>query len=196
VQEEHGTTEYYYQMQNDMLLIFSPDGSMSACERGGQSTPSAQTLPSAAMPKQTQFNDDGWPPPYQRPPGRSSWESSSPQHLLYKFSGRWDHYSGSTLENLYLKPDGTYDDASETSYSGVFTDQGGYQTGAWGAVGTGQGQGRWTIRGSLRQGTITLIRPDGNQRSFNYQVHCKGGECYGSEYFFDGKLYSVNYIYR
>jgi hypothetical protein len=138
----------------------------------------------------------GWPPPYQRPPGRSTWEDSSPEKLFYKFVGRWDSATSNTLHNIYLKPDGSFEDSYEAGYSGQFTDQGGFQTGNWGATGNEQAGGRWTIRGTLRQGTITLIHGNGKRTNYRYQVHCRGSECYGSEYFFNGKLYSVKYVYR
>jgi hypothetical protein len=138
----------------------------------------------------------GWPPPYRKPTGTITWEDSSPEKLLYKFAGRWDSATSNTLHNIYLKPNGTFEDTYETGYSGQFVDQGGFQTGNWGAAGNEQGGGRWTIQGNLRQGTITLISPNGERTDYKYQVHCKGGECYGGEYFFNGKLYSVKYIYR
>lgn len=138
----------------------------------------------------------GWPPPYQRPPGRSTWEDSSPEKLLYKFAGRWDSATSNTLHNIYLKPDGSFEDSYEAGYSGQFVDQGGFQTGHWGATGNEQAGGRWTIQGTLRQGIITLIGRNGKRTEYRYQVHCRGNECYGSEYFFNGKLYTVKYIYR
>ena len=194
VQEEYGITNYYYTLQGGMLTILSPDGSISNCKRGSKHVQQAQPLPAPGTDQQTRKYgvNTGWPPHYIRPSGRSSWDSSTVQHLLYKFAGRWDHYSGSTLINLYLKPNGTYKDSRESRYSGTFTDE----DGVWDAVGTGQGQGRWTISGTLRQGTIILISPNDSQRTLNYRVHCRGNECYGSEYFFNGSLYSVKYIYR
>ncbi len=138
----------------------------------------------------------GWPPPYQRPPGRSTWEDSSPEKLLYKFAGRWDSATSNRLHNIYLKPDGSYEDSYEAGFSGQFVDQGGFQTGHWGATGNEQAGGRWTIQGTLRQGTITLIDQRGKRTDYRYQVHCRGSECYGSEYFFNGRLYTVKYIYR
>ena len=63
-------------------------------------------------------------------------------------------------------------------------------------TGNEQTGGRWTIQGTLRQGTITLIHRNGKSTNYRYQVHCRGSECYGSEYFLNGKLYSVKYIYR
>jgi hypothetical protein len=138
----------------------------------------------------------GWPPPYQRPTGKITNEDSSPEKLLYKFAGRWDSASSNTLHNIYLKPDGSFEDSYEAGYSGQFADQGGFQTGNWGAAGNEQAGGRWTIQGTLRQGTITLIHGNGKRTNYRYQLHCRGSECYGGEYFFNGKLYSVKYIYR
>ena len=138
----------------------------------------------------------GWPPPYQRPTGSVSPDDSSPKNLLYKFAGRWDSATSNTLHNIYLKPDGSFEDSYEAGYSGQFADQGGFQTGNWGAAGNEQAGGRWTIQGTLRQGTITLIHRNGKRTNYRYQVHCRGSKCYGGEYFFNGKLYSVKYIYR
>lgn len=141
-------------------------------------------------------NASGWPPPYQRPPGASSWEDSSPKKLLYKFAGRWDSATGNTLHNIDLKPDGSIVESYEAGYSGQFVDQGGYQTGNWGAADNEQANGQWTIRGTLRQGTITLGYRNGKRTDYRYQVYCRGNECYGSDYYFNGNLYSVKYIYR
>ena len=138
----------------------------------------------------------GWPPPYQRPLGRITWEDSSLEKLLYKFAGRWDSATSNTLHNIYLKPDGSFEDSFEAGYSGQFTDQSGFQTGNWGATGNENIDGRWTIQGNLRQGTIRLIYRNGHSTNYRYQVHCRGSECYGSEYFFNGKLSTVQYIYR
>jgi hypothetical protein len=138
----------------------------------------------------------GWPPPYQRPTGKITNEDSSPGKLLYKFAGRWDSATSNTLHNIYLKPDGSFEDSYEAGYSGQFANQGGFQTGNWGATGNEQAGGRWTIQGTLRQGTITLIHGNGKRTNYRYQLHCRGSECYGGEYFFNGKLYSVKYIYR
>ncbi|MBW2466437.1 MAG: hypothetical protein JRF02_03975, partial [Deltaproteobacteria bacterium] len=118
------------------------------------------------------------------------------QALLYNFAGRWDYVTTNTLTNLFLKPDGTYEEAYEAGYSGTFTDQGGYQTGNWGVAGNEQAYGTWRIEGSLRQGRIYLTGQDGSQRVLNYQVHIKGGETYFGEYFFNNELYFVKYIYR
>jgi hypothetical protein len=203
VEEEYGTVGYFYQLQGGALTILSPDGSVSQCQKG-QKPPSVATpapqQPQAypqtgGQPGQVVVPGQNWPI-YARPQGNISWNSSDPQALVYKFAGRWDHVTSNTLTNLYLKPDGSYEDAYEAGYSGTFEDQGGYQTGAWGATGTEQSGGYWTIQGTLERGTITLTGHDGSRTVLNYRVHVKNGEYYGGEYFFNGRLHSVNYIYR
>lgn len=189
VMETSGPAYYYYQYVEGTLIILSPDGSMTYCQKAKK--PSVATQQPAP-----QTTVQGWPPPYQRPSGKITWEDSSPEKLLYKFAGRWDSATSNTLHNIYLKPDGSFEDSYEAGYSGQFVDQGGFQTGHWGATGNEQTGGRWTIQGTLRQGTITLIHRNGKRTDYRYQVHCRGSECYGSEYFFNGKLYSVKYIYR
>lgn len=146
--------------------------------------------------QQTRTADQGWPPPYARPQGPIDEGNPEAQALLYKFAGRWDHVTTNTLTNLFLKPDGTYEEAYEAGYSGQFTDEGGYQTGHWGATGNQQGRGYWKVVGSLRQGNLYLVDQNGRESVYNYQVHIRGGEVYWGEYFFNGRLYSVNYIYR
>ena len=188
--EASGPVSYYYKYLEGTLIIFSPDGSMTYCQKAKK--PSVQ----AQRPAQPQTTVQGWPPPYQRPVGRIAWEDSSLEKLLYKFAGRWDSVTSNTLHNIYLKPDGSFEDSYEAGYSGQFTDQGGLHTGNWGATGNENTNGRWTIQGTLRQGTLMLIYHNGNSTSYRYQVHCRGSECYGSEYYFNGKLYTVKYIYR
>ena len=188
--EDSGSVNYYYQYLEGTLIILSPDGSMTYCQRAKKASVQSQ------QPAQPQTTAQGWPPPYQRPAGRSTWEDSSPEKLLYKFAGRWDSATSNTLHNIYLKPDGSFEDSYEAGYSGQFVDQGGFQTGNWGAAGNEHAGGRWTIQGTLRQGTISLIDRNGRRTNYRYQVHCRGSECYGSEYFFNGRLYTVKYISR
>jgi hypothetical protein len=197
VQEEYEAVPYYYRFQDDALVFFSPDGSVSQCRKAArQAAPSPSpgqvvgtARPGALVP------GPNWPR-YERPAGRVSEDHPSPQALLYKFAGRWDHVTTNTLTNLYLKPDGTYEGRFEAGYSGQFQDQGGYQTGNWGTAGQEQDHGHWMIEGSLRQGSLTLIDPSGNRAVYRYEVHVKGGEAYWGEYFFNGELYSVKYVYR
>ncbi|MDX1811082.1 MAG: hypothetical protein R3240_03990 [Gammaproteobacteria bacterium] len=192
VQEEYGIVDYFYQINQNRLTILTSEG-IIPCQRSKKPTQLAKP-PGISPPPQGRSQH--WPPPYVRPPGRVSENTTDPQALLYKFAGRWDNVSTNTLTNLYLKPDGTYSMDYEAGYSGIFQDQGGYQTGNWGVAGTEANQGRWYIKGNLLRGTITLIDMNGQQINYQYQMHIKNGEHYSGEYFFNGKLYSVNYIYR
>jgi hypothetical protein len=191
VEEEYGTVLYVYGFEGDSLVILAPDGSLTWCGKSalpvsapmasGQSSDVGDASPGALVP------GPGWPV-YERPVGTVSEDAPTPQALLYKFAGRWDHVSTNTLTNLYLGPDGTYESSYEASYSG--------EDGDWGAAGHEQDRGQWMIEGSLREGVLTLIAPNGDRAAYRYQVHVRDGETYWSEYFFDGELYSVDYVYR
>ena len=181
-----GKRDYLQDAMTKLSKLFAKDSTPSSTGSTGLGGTSANITRDAS----------GWPPPYRKPSGTITWEDSSPEKLLYKFAGRWDSATSNTLHNIYLKPDGSFEDSYEAGYSGQFVDQGGFQTGNWGAAGNEQAGGRWTIQGTLRQGTITLIHGNGKRTDYRYQLHCRGSECYGGEYFFNGKLYSVKYIYR
>ena len=199
VQEEHGLSNYFFELQGDFLLILSPDGSVTQCQKARkpkQTKTQQKSSKDKSSTAQTSSHDQAWPPPYVSPQGRIDEYNPGAQALLYKFAGRWDHVTSNTLTNLFLKPDGTYEEAYEAGYSGVFKDQGGYQTGNWGATGTQQARGRWKAVGGLRQGKLYLVDQNGRQGVIPYQVHIKGGEVFWGEYFFNDKLYSVKYIYR
>jgi hypothetical protein len=199
VQEEQGLANYFYKFEGTFLLILSSDGSITQCQKAKKSkqTKTQQKSSKSTSPRaQTPSHDQAWPPPYARPQGQIDEYNPSAQALLYKFAGRWDHYTGNTLTNLFLKPDGTYEEAYEAGYSGVMKNQGGYQTGSWGATGTQQARGHWKAAGGLRQGKLYLVDQNGRQGVISFQVHIKDGEIYSGEYFFNGKLYSVSYIYR
>jgi len=199
VQEEHGLVNYLFTQEGNFLVILSPDGSVTQCQRAKKPKQTATQKNSGknkASTNRAQSQSQNWPPPYARPQGRVDEHNPNDQALLYKFAGRWDHVTRNTLTNLFLKPDGTYEEAYEAGYSGVFQDQGGTQTGNWGATGAQQARGRWRVVGNLRQGKLIMVDQSGRQSVIPYQVHVKGGEAYWSEYFFNGRFYSVNYIYR
>ena len=115
---------------------------------------------------------------------------------MYKFAGPWDHVTSSTLTNLFFKPDGTYEEVCESGYSGAFKDQGAYRTVNWGATGAYQGRGRWKVVGGLGQASsIWWIEMVGRMYAVSKSI--SGEErSFGGEYFFNGRLYSVKYIYR
>jgi|GEM_PF-1673178 len=199
VQEGYSLVNYFFKMEGGVLLVLSPDGSVMQCKRAKKprqaKTKLKPTTPSTHT-RHAQSADQIWPPPYIRPQGTINEENPGAQALLYKFAGRWAHVTSNTLTNLLLKPDGTYEEIYEAGYSGVFKDQGGYQTGNWGATGAQQGRGHWKVAGSLRQGKLFLVDQNGRENVYSYQVHIRGGEVFWGEYFFNSRLYSVDYIYR
>ncbi len=168
------------------------------CEESAQPEPS-QTVPgrgpgtSTAGPGVLVPGPD-WPV-YAPPTEPVSEDAPSSQALLYNSAGRWDDVTPNTSTSLSLYPDGTYDSGYEASYSGDF-EEGGSQSGSWGAAGAEQDRGQWIIEGSLTEGTLTLIDPNGDRSAFPYQVHVEDGETYWGEYLIDGELYQVTYVYR
>jgi hypothetical protein len=189
---------YAYGFEGDTLVILSPDGSVMWCEE------SARSAPSQAVPGPGSVTATGRPgmlvpgpdwPVYGPPTEPVSEDAPSPQALLYKFAGRWDHVTTNTSTSVYLHPDGAYERSDEASYSGDF-EEGGSQSGGWGAAGAEQDRGQWMIEGSLTEGTLTLVDPNGDRFAVPYQVHVEDGETYWGEYLFDGELYQVTYVYR
>ena len=194
VQDETGVANYFYAIEDGILLIMSMDGSVSQCRKGNK----PQETTTAQKPSGTATATGGgpWPPRYVKPQPPYDEVNPGNELLLYKFAGRWDHVSTNTLTNLFLKPDGTYEEAYEAGYSGTFTDQGGYQTGSWGAAGADNARGYWRVVGGIRSGKLILRDQAGNESIYHYQVHIRNGEIYSGEYFFNNRLYSVTYIYR
>lgn len=68
--------------------------------------------------------------------------------------------------------------------------------GNWGAAGAQQARGQWKAVGNLRQGQLIMVDQSGRQSAIPYRVHIKQGEVYWGAYLFNGRLYSVKYIYR
>jgi len=186
---DYGPVDYAYRFQGEALVILSPDGSVMQCRK-------AKKGPSQAKPSATTQSPSGDRPTVQKPKGPITGNESDQASLLYKFSGKWSHYTPNTETHIYLKPDETYSDNYDASYGGQFHDQGGFQTGHWGATGQDSGQGGWSVQGTLKRGQITLTDTQGNRTVYPYQVHVKDGETYWGEYFFNGNLYAVEYIYR
>lgn len=153
VQEEEGLASYSYVLSNDALMVVDAEGSGMKCQRvkvAAQSKGSNKSVKKAPKPGAVSSTAKGWPPPYTKPRGTVDENNPGAAALLYKFAGRWDHVTTNTLTNIFLKPDGTYEQAYEAGYSGVFKDQGGYQTGNWGVTGAQNDKGRWRVEGNLR----------------------------------------------
>lgn len=198
VGDGYDVVPYYYGFEGDALIIIAPDGSVTWCEGSappapsqGASGPGPATTPTG--PGMLVPGPD-WPA-YEPPAEPVAEDVPSPQALLYKFAGRWDNVTTNTATSVYLHPDGTYERSYEASYSGDF-EEGGSQSGSWGAAGAEQERGQWMIEGSLTDGTLTLIEPNGDRFAVQYQVHVEDGETYWGEYLFDGELYQVTYVYR
>jgi len=190
VQDETGVANYFYTIEDGILLIMSMDGSVSQCRKGKKPNNAAASKKPSGAPSPSA--DGPWPPPYVKPQPPFDEVNPSPELLLYKFAGRWDHVTSNTLTNLYLKPDGSYEEAYESGYSGTLANQGG----SWGATGAEQERGAWKVVGGLRSGRLILRDQSGNETAYQYQVHIQNGEVYWGEYFINNRLYSVKYIYR
>lgn len=108
--------------------------------------------------------------------------------LVGHFAGKWAAYTGSTLINVTLAPNGEYLYEDESSYSGNLTD-GTYDTGSWGAIGQNRESARWTVRGTRERGTLIISYPDGSKEYVSYQVFVERGQTYWNEYLFDGVHY-------
>ncbi len=109
--------------------------------------------------------------------------------LVSRFAGKWTTFTTNTSTDIYLYPNGVYSEHYEASYSGGFED-GGTSTGNWGTGNQSNDTGKWTIRGSIEKGTITIQMQNGGQYTIEYHVHIKNGQTYYGEYWFNGSLYS------
>ena len=109
--------------------------------------------------------------------------------VMRHFVGKWVTTTGSTTDNMYLYPDGTYSDYYEASYSGNFSDGSGDVTGNWGTANQESNRGRWTVKGDKDSGRIIVTYPNGNQSVYNYRVHVERGEYYYNEYNINGRHY-------
>lgn len=201
VEEDGSMVSYPIKLQGDHLKITNPDTSITQCNRGLGESKNPTAAQSARPSRQShpiQKANQSWPPYVEPgpPPGGYTGEETGLEYLVWKFAGRWDHAGTNTLTNLYFKPDGSYEDAYEAGFGGQMQDQYGYQTGNWGAAGSEQGSGRWRPEGTLHEGKIFITTRDGSQTALNYKIQYRHGKYYPGEYYFNGKLYSVNYIYR
>jgi len=108
--------------------------------------------------------------------------------LRQNFIGRWAGYSGNwqggTSIDYTFHPDGTFSDASDTSYSLPYSSDGAIAPDSYWA--TSRSRARWTVRGSKRKGKIIISFPNGNQRVIKYRVHVKKGRTYWHNYWFNG----------
>ena len=124
--------------------------------------------------------------------GRMKYFKLDVSDLMQHFSSTWVHISksGSTLINLILNNDGSFERVGETSYSGNYSSSGWTTPDTnWGATGASQNQGRWTVRGDKNQGQLVLNYFDGRQEIFDYKIHYARGRTWNSQYYFNGVYY-------
>ena len=105
------------------------------------------------------------------------------------FVGTWVNTTTNTETRMTFRPDGTFSEYGEASYSGSSNDQYGNQDMAWGTANDNTSSGRWSARGTRERGVIIITYQGGKQREVQYQVHVEKGETYWGEYFFAGDLY-------
>lgn len=105
-------------------------------------------------------------------------KSAGNEELLRHFTGTWVRISANSIAKVTLYANGTYRDYAESIYSGKYT-----------IASQGQGGGRWTVRGTLQQGTMTFTDQVGAQSTLEYRVNTEKGKVYWNEYWIDGKLY-------
>ena len=109
--------------------------------------------------------------------------------IAHYFEGKWTTFSTNTTTSIYLYANGLYSENYEATYSGNF-ENGGTNTGNWGASNQSSDQGKWTIKGTKDHGQIIVTLNNGNQVLYNYQVHSENGQTFYSEYWINGSLYS------
>lgn len=124
--------------------------------------------------------------------GRMNYFKLDVSNLMQHFSTTWVHLSsgGSTLINLILNNDGSFERIGETSYSGNYSSSGWTTPDTnWGATGASQNQGRWTVRGDKNKGQLILNYFNGRQEVIDYKIHYARGRTWNSQYYFNGVYY-------
>ena len=147
-----------------------------------------QTLTFERSGTGTQIPGMGVPPTadHQQPSG---YTAPAATEIMKHFAGSWTTTTTNTQTWVTLRPDGTFSDQYESSYSGNFDNQYGGDEGNWGAYNQQSSSGTWSVRGTREQGMITIIYNNGEQRNVEYRVHTENGEVYWNEYWFNGVFY-------
>lgn len=117
---------------------------------------------------------------------------ASPQasNLVQHFAGPWWSYNEGATQTAYLSPDGRFSDSYEYSAHVENTDQYGNVSSTGDVYNQEGSSGRWSVRGDINRGVLTIMYNDGTQDVLNYQVHVANGQTYYSEYYFEGQLWS------
>ena len=75
VQEDGGIVNYFFTREGNFLVILSPDGSVTQCQKAKKPKRAAsqqKTAQGQASANRATSHDPNWPPPYARPPGAGS----------------------------------------------------------------------------------------------------------------------------
>ncbi len=85
--------------------------------------------------------------------------------LVKLFAGRWTSMTKNTTTSFCLCEDGSFNENSESSYSGSNANSVG---GVWGIANNSQSSGRWTIKGNKMEGQFIITLQNGNTAIYNY----------------------------
>ena len=150
IEDEGEIVDYPYSFQGQTLVIIFPGGDqMQFVKRSQDRSPSSSSNQAAT-----------------NAPNSGSVDSAE---LAGQIAGIWWGYEGSTERKIGLCPGGSYQDYSESSYSGSSSNSTGNQTMAWGAAGQSGGAGIWSIQGDYQQGQIFVQYNNGSQIMLRYQ---------------------------
>jgi hypothetical protein len=85
--------------------------------------------------------------------------------LVKLFAGKWTTMTKNTTTSFCLCEDGSFNENSESSYSGNDANSVG---GVWGTANNSQSSGRWTIKGDKMEGQFIITFQNGNTAIYNY----------------------------
>jgi hypothetical protein len=109
--------------------------------------------------------------------GSASATGPNDPELMKQFAGKYYSFSavgggqtGGSERQIMLCPDGTYRESSESGYS-----SGAGTANAWGSASEGGSHGTWRITGTMNEGSITTVSPEGNATNYNFS-RC-GDDC-------------------
>ncbi|MBN2621410.1 hypothetical protein JXB22_10020 [candidate division WOR-3 bacterium] len=160
VVEEIWYVDYPYTLENDVLMVWFPEGYQLEFTRVKEQTP-----PSG---------------------GNNAGKEAGSADLVQHFAGTWSHYTAYTEDHFTLMPDGRYYEQYIAAYGGDGSDF----EGDWQAGGESRSAATWTIHGNKEKGVLIVLWQDGSTTDYHYEVFVEKGITYWSEYLFNGDLYA------
>jgi len=113
------------------------------------------------------------------------YKKSETTDLMKKFVGKWTTMTRYSETHIYLFANGTYSNNYSASYGNSDPSAGT----TWGGANESQNDGRWRVKGTLKQGKIIMTESNGQQYEYPYHVHVENGKTYWNEYYFGDSLY-------